>query len=65
MPVTTVRLSEDLNEDIEDLLGYNDTKSDWLREAAEEKLERDRGGPEDRDGAGEDDSAEVDPRADA
>lgn len=41
MPVTTIRVSDDLNERIEEALDYNDTKSDWFRKAAEEKLERD------------------------
>jgi predicted transcriptional regulator len=41
MPVTTIRLSDDLNDQIEDALDYNDTKSDWFRQAAIEKLQRD------------------------
>ena len=41
MPVTTIRVPDDLNERIEAALDYNDTKSDWFREAAVEKLERD------------------------
>jgi len=41
MPVTTIRLSDDLNDQIEGALDYNDTKSDWFRQAAIEKLERD------------------------
>ena len=41
MPVTTIRLPDDLNDQIEDALDYNDTKSDWFRQAAVEKLERD------------------------
>ena len=41
MPVTTIRLPESLNEKVEDALDYNDTKSDWFRQATVEKLERD------------------------
>lgn len=41
MPVTTIRLPDELNDQIEDALDYNDTKSDWFRQAAVEKLERD------------------------
>jgi predicted transcriptional regulator len=41
MPVITTRVSDDLNNRIEEALDYNDTKSDWIREAAEEKLDRD------------------------
>ena len=41
MPVTTIRLPDNLNDQIEDALDYNDTKSDWFRQAAVEKLERD------------------------
>jgi len=42
MPVTTIRVSDELNRRIEAALDYNDTKSDWIRAAAEEKLERDQ-----------------------
>jgi predicted transcriptional regulator len=42
MPVTTIRVSDELNRQIEAALDYNDTKSDWFRTAAEEKLERDQ-----------------------
>ena len=41
MPVTTIRVPDNLNDQIEDALDYNDTKSDWFRQAAVEKLERD------------------------
>lgn len=40
MPVVTARISEKVNDEIEEVLDYNDTKSDWIREAVEEKLER-------------------------
>lgn len=38
----TVRLPEDLNEDIEGRLSYGDSRAEWVREACEQKLERDR-----------------------
>ena len=41
MPVVTIRLPEDLNEEIEGRLDYGDNKSEWFRQAAREKLDRD------------------------
>ena len=36
----TVPMEEDLNDKIEDQLGYNDSKAAWIREAIRQRLER-------------------------
>lgn len=36
----TLRLPDDLDEDIEEYLGYNDTKSEFYRQGARELLDR-------------------------
>lgn len=36
----TIRLPDDLDKRVEDSLGYNGTKSEFYRQAAEEKLAR-------------------------
>lgn len=36
----TLRLPDELDDDIEEYLGYNDTKSEFYRQAAREKLDR-------------------------
>lgn len=45
-----LRLPDDLDKDVEEYLGYNDTKSEFYREAVREKLDRlDRDHPFDPD----------------
>lgn len=39
MARVTFRLDDELDAAIEDRLSYRDSKSEWLREAAKEKLE--------------------------
>jgi metal-responsive CopG/Arc/MetJ family transcriptional regulator len=39
----TISLSEDLVEEINGKLEYGDSRSAWIREAIEERLERERG----------------------
>lgn len=36
----TLRLPDDLDDEVEDYLGYNDTKSEFYRQAVQEKLNR-------------------------
>lgn len=36
----TIRIPDDLDERVESLLGYNDSKSEFYRKAVEERLER-------------------------
>lgn len=47
MPVTTIRMPDELNDSIEAQLGYHDTKSEWIRDAVREKLNRDESGSND------------------
>jgi len=39
----TFRIPEDVDDDIEDELEYGDSKAEWVREACEQKLDRERG----------------------
>jgi predicted DNA-binding protein len=36
----SVRIPDELNQEIEDQLDYGDTKDEWIREAIEQRLKR-------------------------
>jgi Arc/MetJ-type ribon-helix-helix transcriptional regulator len=36
----TVPMPKELKDEIEDRLGYNDSKAEWIREAIRQRLER-------------------------
>ena len=39
----SISIPEDLKDEIDDQLEYGDSRSEWIREAIEERLERERG----------------------